>query len=352
MKKKIIVILICIIIVVIIALRLVFTKQKINRAKKPVVIENVSIPVTAVAASEVEEEATLIKTGTLAPDKQAKVLSVTSGNVQRILFNLGSIVRQGQTLAIIDTRLLQYDLQKALSNESKLKNDLQTYTELLEGNAATRQKVNEIRLNYQDALNQVQQLRKQIADAAIKAPVSGTIYAKPIEEGTFITTGGEIASIADLSSLKAAVYLTESEVYQVKTGQQVKFTTEVYADKVFGGKITFISPQANEAFNYFVEITTVNDNSFPLRAGTFINADLSKKTLRKILLIPREALNESTQDASVYVVEGGKARLRKINTGKEYGNNIQVTGGLQPAELVITSGQINLKDGASVNVSK
>ncbi|WP_234979651.1 efflux RND transporter periplasmic adaptor subunit [Chitinophaga niabensis] len=313
--------------------------------------ENVNIPVTAIAASEVEEEVSLIKTGTLAPGKQAKALSVTSGSVQRIQFRLGSYVRQGQVLAIIDTRLLQYDLQRSLFNESKLKNDLQTYTELLAGNAATREKVNEIRLNYEDALNQVQQLRKQIADASIKAPVSGTIYTKPIEEGAFIATGGEIASIADLSSLKAAVYLTESEVYQVKPGQQVQLTTEVYADKVFEGKVTFISPQANGAFNYFVEITVANDSSFPLRAGTFVNADFSKKTLQKILLIPREALNESTQDASVYVVEGGKARLRKINTGKGYGNKIQVTGGLQPAELVVTSGQINLKDGASVNVS-
>jgi RND family efflux transporter MFP subunit len=141
-------------------------------------------------------------------------------------------------------------------------------------------------------------------------------------------------------------------VYQVALGQKIALTTDVYPDKSFSGTVTFISPQANEAYNYQVEITAGNDKEAPLRSGTFVYADFSRKTPQKILLIPREALNESTQNASVYVAKDGKAVLRKIKAGGEYGSNIQVTDGLQPGDQVITSGQINLKDGSLINVSK
>jgi len=352
MKQKLIITLVCIGLIGLIVLKLFSNKRKINEKNQPASAENIRIPVTVAAVTDSIQQIGIVKTGMLAPFKEAKVLSVSSGNVQRLLFNLGDNAHQGQTLAVIDTRLLQLDLQKSVSNVSKLRKDLLTYSELLTGNAATREKVDEIRQNYNDAVNQEAQLERQIADASIKAPTSGIIGAKKVEEGMYVAAGTEIATIVNLSQLKVQVNLTEAEVYQVALGQKIRLTTDVYPDSSFSGTVTFISPQANEAYNYQVEITAANDTKAPLRSGTFVYADFSRKTSQKVLLIPREALNASTQDASVYVVKDGKAVLRKIKAGAEYGSNIQVIDGLQPGEQVITSGQINLKDGSLINVSK
>lgn len=351
MKKKLLITLVCIGITVTVAFKLASNKKKINDKNKPVQIENVHIPVTTTTVKEEVQEGGLLKTGILVPFKEAKVLSVSSGNVQRLLFKLGDNVRQGQTLAIIDTRLLELDLQNSKSKVSKLKGDLQTYTDLLEGNAATQEKVNDIRQSYNDAYNQVAQLRRQIADAAIKAPTTGIIGTKAVEEGMFVSTGLEIASIVNLSQLKVQVYLTEAEVYQIALGQKIKLTTDVHPDRSFFGTVTFISPQANQACNYQVEITAANEKE-ALRSGTFVHADFSRKTTQKILMIPREALNESTQNASVYVVQNGKAVLRNIKVGVAYGSNIEVIAGLKAGDQIITSGQINLKDGTLINISK
>lgn len=352
MKKKIIVTLVCIGIIGLIIFKLASNKKKIDETNQPMQVENIRIPVTVSPVTREIQQVSIVKTGVFTPFREAKALSVSSGNVQRLLFELGDNIRQGQTLAVIDTRLLEIDLQKSESNVLKLKRDVQTYTELLEGNAATREKVDDIRQEYDDALNQSRQLRRQIADASIKAPTDGIIGTKPVEEGMFVSAGTEIASIVNLSRLKVQVYLTEAEVYQVTMGQEIKLTTEVYPGKTFTGAITFISPQANQAYNYQVEIAVDNDKGSPLRSGTFVSADFSKQTSQEILLIPRQALNASIQDASVYVVEEGKAVLRNIKVGGEYGGNIQVTEGLEAGEQVITSGQINLKDGALINVSK
>lgn len=351
MKKKIILTLI-VLSLGFIAYKLISNKKQIALWSSPAAAENVRIPVTAATVQEELVENTFKKTGMLAPFQEAKVLSVSSGIVKRLAFDPGDKVSKGQILAVIDTRLLQIDLQQSQSNIAKLKTDLQTYTELLKGNAATQEKVNEIRQSYNDAASRAQQLRQQIADATIKAPTSGFIGSKAIEEGMFASTGAEIASIVNLSALKVVLYLTESEVYKIRTGQQVKLITEVYAQRTFSGKVSFISPQANEAYTYKVEITAINDPDFPLRSGTFVTACFSVRSKQKILTMPREALLASTQNASVFILRDGKAILRSIKTGEEYGSTLQVVAGLEKGDLVVTSGQINLADGTLITITK
>jgi RND family efflux transporter MFP subunit len=247
---------------------------------------------------------------------------------------------------------MQLDLQKAETNAAKLRNDLKTYTELLQGKAATQEKVNDIQQNYLDAVNQVDQARRNLADASIKAPTSGIISAKPVEQGMFVSAGTEVATIVNLSRAKVQVNLSEAEVYQVAKGQSVKITTDVYAGKVFNGTVSFISPQADQAHNYLVEILVENSQKSLLRSGTFVYADFSRKTSQQLLLIPREALTASVRNATVYVVEKDVVHQRQVETGLEMGSMVQITSGLRAGEQVVTSGQINLKDGSPISISK
>jgi membrane fusion protein, multidrug efflux system len=352
MKTKHIVIIVVAAIVLLIVWRLASNKKKLNEKNKPAPVTVIQIPVKVATATEQLQEINIVKTGDLAPFKEAKVLATSGGLLQEVRFELGDHVAQGQVLAITDTRALKLDVQKAESNAAKLQNDLNTYTELLQGNAATREKVNEIRQNYLDANNQVDQARKKLADAVIKAPTGGIISKKSVEQGMFASPGTEIASIVNLSQAKVQVNLTEAEVYQVSEGQKVKITTDVYPDKEFGGTIRFISPQADNAHNYLVEITVTNTDKSVLRSGTFVYVDFSKKTSQQMLLIPRLALTESVRNANVYVVKNNTARQKTIKTGAEMGEMVQVVEGLTAGDTVVISGQINLKDGSPVSVSK
>ncbi|MBE7176262.1 MAG: efflux RND transporter periplasmic adaptor subunit [Mucilaginibacter polytrichastri] len=353
MKRKYIIILIVAGVVALIAFKLVANKHKIDKKNRPDRDSILRIPVKAAAVKEELQEISLVKTGDLAPFREAKVLTTIGGTIKQLRFSLGDEVHQGQILAIMDTRLMQLDLQKAETNAAKLKADLQTYTELLHGQAATQEKVNEIRQNYLDAVNQVSQVKKQISDAAVRSPTEGTISEKPLEEGVYAAAGANIASVVNLSQAKVRLNLTEREVYSVQTGQEVKITTDVYPGQVFKGRISFISPQADETHNYKVEIIAENKENTPLRSGTFVYADFSRKTTQKILLIPREALTESVKDAAVYQVQNDVVRLKPIRAGLETTNGmVQVLSGIKTGDTVVTSGQINLKSGAQVTVTK
>jgi RND family efflux transporter MFP subunit len=352
MKTKYIVLTGVLVIALLIAFKLSSNKAKINEKNNKSTLTNVRIPVKVAAAENQLLEISIKKTGNLAPFKEAKVLALTGGNIRELRFKLGDHVNQGQILAVTDARLLQLELEKAESSAHKARYDVDVYVELLQGKATTQEKVNNLRQAYLDAVNQVDQARKNLADLSIKAPTSGIISAKAVEEGVYVNAGGEIATIINLSKAKVQVNLTENEVYQVTTGQQIKITTDVYPGKVFNGTVSFISPQADQTHNYPAEIMVDNASRSVLRSGTFVYADFSRKTKQQMLVIPREALTESVKNASVYVVVNNVARQKMITTGLELGGNIQVLSGLSAGDMVVTSGQINLKDGGLVKTSK
>ncbi|MEJ2883296.1 efflux RND transporter periplasmic adaptor subunit [Pedobacter sp. GR22-6] len=352
MKRKHIIVLIVLVLVGLIIFKLSSNKRILEEKKQPEKDTLVRIPVKVAAVVEELRTINLVKTGSLAPFKEAKVLAPMAGTIAQLKVNLGDQVQEGQVLAVIDTRLMQLDLQKAVSNARKLERDLATYTELLAGQAATQEKVNELRQSHADAINQVAQLKKQIADAYIKAPTSGTVATKAVEVGVFANAGAEIATIVNLSQAKVQLNLTESEVYQTRQGQEVKISTDVYPDAEFKGKVSFISPQADETRSYKVELIAENKQSNLLRSGTFVYADFSRQTEQKILLIPREAITESVKDAFVYVLDQDKVRQRQVKTGIESGSSIQIISGLKAGERVVTSGQINLKEGTAISISK
>lgn len=351
MKGKYIAIGSIIIICGLITYKLAANKEELDTRKNQTTVSEVNIPVKVATVKDSLLEFNITKTGTIIPFTEAKALAPVSGTLKNIRFSLGSNVTKGQVLALVDDRAEQLDLQKAERNAAKLKSDLNTYTELLSGNAATREKVDEIKANYQDAMTQVNVIRKNISDATIKAPASGMISIKQVEEGMYVNSGNEIATIVDISKTKARVFLSENEVYQVRKGQSVEITTDVHPNITFKGTVDFISPQADETRSYQTEILIDNQSYSLLRSGTYINLKFLGGKSKKTLLIPREAIVSSIKDPSVFIVGKGKVEKRDIKTGRETGGLIQVISGLKATDKVVVSGQINLKSGSRIKIS-
>ncbi|WP_027302898.1 efflux RND transporter periplasmic adaptor subunit [Rudanella lutea] len=349
-KTPLIVIMSALAIVALIGFRLASNKKKIDEQKAPVVATNVAIPVTVASVEEGTVSQQLIKTGNLIPFREANITATTAGKVEAVNFNLGSQIRQGQMLVQLDNKLKELSLQSTQLTIDKLKKDVDRYNTLLAGNATTEIQVNETRYNYQNALNQAEQIRKQIQDANVKAPISGQVVKKDIEPGEYISPGTVLGTVLDVSRLKVNVLVNESDVYGLRKGQSVRISADVFPGRTFSGQISYIAPQGTEEHNYPVEITLSSAGG--LKAGTFVNVDFSQQSNQKALQIPRIALVESIKNPYVYVIEGGVARQRKIKVGREFGDSIEVIGGLSAGDQVVTTGQLNLSDGKTVQITK
>ena len=337
-------------IVALIGFRLASNKKKIDAQNKPVVNANVAIPITTTQVQEGAVSQQLVKTGNLIPFREANITATTAGKVTRVNFNLGTQVGQGQTLVELDNQLKELSLQATQLNIDKLKKDVTRYNTLLAGNATTEIQVNDTKFNYENAVNQAEQIKKQIQDANVKAPISGQIVQKAIEPGVYITVGSTLGKVLDVARLKVNVLVNESDVYQLHKGQSVKVTADVFPGRTFTGQISYIAPQGTDEHNYPVEITIANASS--LKAGTYVNVDFSQKSNQKALQIPRNALVESIKNPYVYVVDNNVVHQRKISVGRDFGDTIEVLSGLSAGDVIVTTGQLNLSDGKSVQITK
>jgi HlyD family secretion protein len=87
-------------------------------------------------------------------------------------------------------------------------------------------------------------LRKTIADCTIVAPASGTVTHKAVEAGELVNPGSTVVTVSALSSVYVMIYLTEVEVGRVRLGDPVEVRIDAYPDRIFPGRITYISPEA------------------------------------------------------------------------------------------------------------
>ncbi|MBL7828944.1 MAG: hypothetical protein JNJ57_20075, partial [Saprospiraceae bacterium] len=119
------------------------------------------------------------------------------------------------------------------------------------------------------------------------------------------------------------------------------------------GKVTNVGLRADNAFTYDVEIEVVNPKNAPLRGGMHAKAIFTFNTNRKGLTLPRKTITGSLQDPKIYlVVQDSIAELRSISIGGIYGEKVEVTGGVNADDLIVLTGQLNLSNGARVQVVK
>lgn len=332
------------------AVKLVINKREIDKKNAPVKQQDVVITVTAQKALLLPAKVSLVKTGNLLPASEVAISAAAQGKLVEVNYELGTRVVKGEVIAKIDSRMKELALQQIELTLQKLEKDSARFAELYAGNAATEMQLNDILFNYRNAKNQAEQMRKQISDSRILAPISGMVVRKNFQQGEFVNPGMNLGSIVDVTGLKVQVQLSESEVYGVALKQPLTVSADVFPGKTYKGAVTYISPKGDDTHNYLVEVSLKNDEQQLLKAGTFVYADFQTERQDTVLQIPRSALAESLKNPYVYVIEGETAKKRGIKVGRELGENIEVLEGLSDNESVVVSGQINLTDNAKVKV--
>lgn len=324
-------------------------KKEID-SKNTVRTTQTTIAVTLSPVSMKETNADLVLVGTTQACKDVNITSESSGKIVQVNFRMGDFVTKGKVLAQIDDtyKRLAYDNAKLIYNKNK--DDYERYQTLRKGDAISDTQLRDITLAYENASIQLQNAKKQWEDTKIKAPFSGYITSQNTELGAFVNPGSMIGGIVDISNLKVVLEVSESSAYELKEAQPVRITSDVEPENVYHGTISEISQKATPAHTYPVEILISNNGKNKLKVGTYVNVHVNMSKNANALMIPRDAIVSSVKDPSVYVVNQDVARLVKISTGRNFGNNLEVVSGLNAGDMVVTNGQINLTDGARVSV--
>jgi len=351
---------ITIIIVVVVALGAIAyvlsNNKKKNEAKTAFIAEGSGA--VAVRVAQVEKKVVDLDfsaNGNFIPKQELNFLSENAGRVTAIYVDEGARVSKGQVLARIDAEIINTDRETAEAAYQNAQRDEARYQSSYQTGGVTQQQLDQAKLATRNAKLRLQASQRRLSDANIKSPINGIVNKRYIEVGAFVTAQGtQLFELVDVSKLKLKVNVNESQVANLKIGDQIDIKSSVFPNDKFSGKVTFIAAKADATLNFPIEIEVENSHKNTLKAGMYGTAIFKFPKQAPSILIPRTSFVGSVSSNQVFVLDkaSNTSKIRKVVTGRILGDSVEILDGLSEGETVITSGQINLADGTAVSIVK
>jgi HlyD family secretion protein len=256
-------------------------------------------------------------TGTLQAVKTVDVGTQVSGIIAKLYVDFNSNVKKGQLLATIDTVVLAASVRDAQASLDKAKaqydqsvavhqRNIQLYDKKFMNEVdfiASKTNVASLLATWKSAVTALERAKLNLNYAFIKAPISGTIINRAVEQGQTVAaslSAPTIFTIAeDLSSMWILTSVDESDIGQIKLGQKTKFTVQSFPNKTFEGEVLQIRLNPNvvsNVVNYTVVVKADNKDKL-LLPGMTATVDFYVDYREQALLVPNVALRFQPTDA-------------------------------------------------------
>jgi multidrug efflux system membrane fusion protein len=335
-------------------------------------------PVVAVPAAQSDIDVIVNGLGTVTPLRTVTVRSRVDGELVRVLFEEGQIVKEGQLLAEIDPRQFQVQLAQAQGQLARdralLENaqlDLERYRTLFKQDSIAKQQVDtqaSLVRQYEGAIavdaSQVDNARLQLAYARITAPISGRIGLRMVDPGN-IVRAGDTNGLVVITQLQPVAVL-----YTVPQDLLPAVMKRLQEGKTRGDEIVVEAWDRDQKAKLGQGALASADNQVDPQTGTvklkaqlpnqdgalfpqqFVNVRMQLDTLHDAIVVPSAAVQRGAQGMFVYVVQPDKTvALRTVKLGPLDGQRQAIAEGLAPGELVVTDGVDRLRPGAQVEVA-
>ncbi|NJO12252.1 MAG: efflux RND transporter periplasmic adaptor subunit [Gammaproteobacteria bacterium] len=270
--------------------------------------------------------------------------------MRAILVEEGANVRAGQVLARLDGDQLRLEAEKAQASLAKLERDYKRNVELHQKGLMAPGAFENLKYEVDAARATYDLTRLQLSYTDIRAPIDGVVSERHIKVGNTIKPNDELFRVTDLKPLLAYVHVPERELGRLKPGQVAQISVDAAPTQPFLGRVARLSPVVDPATATFKVTVEVDDPSALLKPGMFARIGIVFERRERALQIPRNAIVDDEGQATVFVVDQGKAAQRQIGVGLTNAGFVEVTSGLQGKEQVVVVGQGALKTGNAVRV--
>jgi membrane fusion protein, multidrug efflux system len=316
--------------------------------------------VTTIAAVEEHWPETLSAIGSVAAVQGVTISADLPGTVDRIGFEAGQAVREGEVLALLDTRQEQAQLAAAEAQRELARLSFERMQGLLNENVVSRAEFDRATADQRQSDARVGEIRATIERKTIRAPFSGILGIRHVNLGQYLSAGNALVTLQSLNPIYVNFGVPQQAIAQMRTGRNVRVTVAESAGAGLNGRITAIDSVVDESTrNVQVQATFANANG-ALRPGMFVQAEVNVGASATIVSLPASAISYAPYGNSVFVVTdlkdpGGKpyrgVRQQFVKLGAARGDQISILSGLKAGEEVVTSGVFKLRNGAAVLVN-
>ncbi|KWE21383.1 hemolysin secretion protein D [Burkholderia cepacia] len=285
----------------------------------------------------------------LAPD--------TSGRVTAVNFDAGQSVKEGAVLIQLYDAPEQADRAAAVAKADFAQLQLRRSRALAPTGAEPRELLEQHKADAAQTAAAVRQLDARIQQKSIRAPFSGQLGIRRINLGQYLNAGDAIATLTQLDPLYVNFTLPQQDMPRLTSGAPVQVTVDAVPGRVFTARISAIEPRIDgETRNVAVQALLPNTDRL-LKPGMYVTARLVLPATTDNIVLPLTAIQTSASGDSVVVVKGadaqgvGKAVAVPVITGRRLGEEVLVSQGIKPGDIVVMAGQNRLPPGATVKIN-
>ena len=264
--------------------------------------------------------------------------------ITRLLVDVGDHVKKGQLVAELDNSALapakaQYENNKANFERS---DELYKFGGESKANWQAMQTAYEVsKSTYENMLE----------NTTLVSPISGVVTARNYDVGD-MAAGMPIFVVQRINPVKIMISVSESLYTYVKKGMAVEVELDALPEQKFSAKVSRITPSIDASTRTFpVELTLANDKEL-VKPGMYARVTMNYGT-RKNIVVPDVAVVKQLGSGNRYIYvynQDGTVAYKKVELGRRFGDKYEILSGIADGDVVVTSGQVALKDGIAVEV--
>jgi membrane fusion protein, multidrug efflux system len=316
--------------------------------------------VTTIVAQQTQWPQTVSAIGSVAAVQGVIVSADLSGTVDRVAFESGHAVRQGEVLVELDTRQERAQLDAAEAQRELARTNFERMQGLLNDHVISRAEFDRATADEKETAARVGEIRAAIQRKRITAPFAGILGIRQVNVGQYLSSGDPIVELQSLNPIYVNFDVPQQAIGEMRIGRDVRITTGDVGESEFHGRITAIDSVVNaQTRNIQVQATLANPGG-QLRPGMFVQAEVVLGDGQPLIALPATAISYAPYGDSVFVVTNLKGKNGESYRGVRQqfvklegarGDQVGIAAGVQPGEEVVTSGVFKLRNGAAVLVN-
>ena len=320
------------------------------------------VRVAAVERKPVAEQVSLV--GTTEAVAESTIASEAAGVVEHFPVREGDYVQKGDLLARLRSTYLKLRLkgaraarERTLANLNNAEKELRRISKLREANSVSQKAYDDALYNHQ-ALTQellrneveIEQLQYDIDQTRVTAPFAGFVAHEHTQVGEWVSAGGPVVTLLDLSSVRITVDVPERYSVKMAAGGQTEVRIAALDTERLSGEIAGILPQGNPAARTFPVRVLVANPGLKIKGGMEAAVTFKLDNRKEALLVPKDAIVTSGDNRHVVTVVDGRATPVGVKVAGYYGSDVAVEGNLKPGDQVVIRGNERLRPGQAVMI--
>ena len=295
----------------------------------------------------------LLYTADVAAVQQAGIYPKVSGTLDHVYVDMGSPVRRGQMLALIDTTELFQTRQQAAATAQNARLTYRRTKDLYDQTLVAAQDIENAEAAMKVAVAALDIATTRLDYARITAPFSGTITKKFLDPGAVVSAlTSTLFTLMDPDRMKIIINILEQDIPRVTMGLEASVSVDAFPGKKFTGTVSKFSQAVDLSTRTMAVEVDIPNPGHLLAPGMFATVSLNVGQKNDALTLPTQALLKDDQGLYVYIARQDTARRARVTAGTEQNSRTEILSGLEGTEDVITTGQQFVRNNGQVAVQK